>query len=263
MNLLQKVGDVLFLNKIIKYKKSIISNEKENLKVQDMHLEKRSNKFINALKEDNLSFICEIKKASPSKGIIKENFDPVEIASEYSSSGASAISVLTEDKFFLGDLEYLKDLSFIDTPKLRKDFIIDEYQIYQSIHYGADAVLLIANILSEKQLKDYISILGKYNVDALVEVHDLNDLDKAIKSNAKIIGVNNRNLVTFEVSLEVSKELINHIPDDVIKISESGIVDSSDISYIKELGFDGVLIGETLMRAPSIKNKLKEFKSYG
>lgn len=253
----------MFLEKIVNYKKSILPIEKEKLKISDMTLISKSNKFIESLKADGLSFICEVKKASPSKGLIREDFHPLDIAGTYSRGGASAISVLTEDKYFLGSLDYLLDLNQITTPKLRKDFIIDEYQIYQSIHYGADAVLLIACILSQEQLTKYISILSDYNIDALVEVHDRDDLSKALKSGAKIIGVNNRNLKTFEVSLSVSEELIKHIPKHIVKISESGISTGEDITFIKNLGYDGVLIGESLMRSPSVEEKLKELKSYG
>lgn len=253
----------MFLDKIVDYKKRVLEIEKSLMPVEIMKLKKREDKFFNKLSSEEFSLICEIKKASPSKGIIRENFDPIFLADKYENAGADAVSILTEDKYFLGDIKYLKDTEFLQIPRLRKDFIIDEYQIYQSIHYGADAVLLIVRILTEEKLRKYISILESYGISPLVEVHDLREVEIALGCGAKIIGVNNRNLENFEVSLETSKNLIKHIPDDILSISESGIKTSCDIDFLKKIGFNGALIGEALMRSDSIDSKIKEFRGYG
>ena len=253
----------MFLDKIVNYKKRVLEIEKTLMPIEFMKLEKRKDEFFNKLSSDEFSLICEIKKASPSKGIIRENFDPIFLANKYENAGADAVSILTEDKYFLGNIRYLKELEFLKIPKLRKDFIIDEYQIYQSIHYGVDAVLLIVRILTEEKLKKYISILERYGISSLVEVHDLREVEIALRSGAKIIGVNNRNLENFEVSLKISEDLIKHIPDEILSISESGIKTSCDIDFLKEIGFSGGLIGEAFMRSDSIESKIKEFRGYG
>lgn len=216
--------------------------------------------FLEALKSENkLSIIAEVKKASPSKGIISENFDYLRIAKEYEAFGASCISVLTEEDFFLGSDTYLTDIvKEVKIPIIRKDFVVDEYQIYESKLLGASAILLICRILSDNELREFYSIAKDLGMDALVETHDEEEVKRAIKLKPEIIGINNRNLDTFTVSLETSKNLIKLIPEDMIKISESGIFNGEDMGNILDWGFDGVLVGEALMKSNSLKESLQE-----
>ncbi len=218
--------------------------------------------FFGAVKRNGeISIIAEVKKASPSKGVIREEFDPVDIARQYSKAGVQAISVLTEKHFFQGDDEYLRMVRQVaPVPLLRKDFIIDLWQVYQSRVLGADALLLIASILPEDQLKKLIIVSGILGMQSLVEVHDEKELEKSLEAGARIIGINNRNLSTFEVDLETTAKLIDKIPHDRAVVSESGISTAADMKLMKELGVDAVLIGETLMRASSINDKLEELR---
>ena len=218
--------------------------------------------FYNALKKDKqISIIAEVKKASPSKGIIKEDFNPLEIAKKYSEEKVQAISVLTEKNFFLGDEDYLvKIRQNVALPILRKDFIIDLWQVYQSRCLGADAILLIVSILNDEELKKFQIVAEILGMQCLVEVHDREELERALESGAKIIGINNRNLKTFEVDLKTTEKLMNYIPHDRVVVSESGIKTQDDMRYLKDLGVNAVLIGETFMRADSINEKIKEFK---
>ena len=219
-----------------------------------LHLEK-------ALKKDGLSFICECKKASPSKGLIEPDFRYLEIAREYEAAGADCISVLTESKWFLGSDEYLKEIAkTVSIPCIRKDFTVDEYQIYQAKTLGAAAVLLICSILSEEQLGEYIKICDSLGISALVEIHNEKEAGMAVRAGARIIGVNNRNLKDFTVDTANSKKLRDLIPDDIIFVSESGVKSTDDIRVIREIGADAVLIGETLMRADDKKAKLDELR---
>jgi len=193
--------------------------------------------------------VCEIKKASPSKGLIREDFDPAALASAYAEGGACALSVLTERKYFQGEPEYLMQAKRVSgLPVLRKDFLVSAYQIYQSRLLGADCVLLIAAALDNARLSDFIALAGELALDALVEVHDETELERASGCQARIIGVNNRDLGTFEVSLDVSRRLAPLFPDSVIKVSESGISTHEDIKGLEALGYDAVLVGEILMR---------------
>ncbi len=206
--------------------------------------------FENALRTDDIAFICECKKASPSKGLIAPDFPYLEIAKAYESAGADAISVLTEPKWFLGSEIYLKEIAeTVTTPCLRKDFTVDEYMIYEAKLLGASAVLLICAILSEEQIKEYLSVCETLGLSALVEAHDADEVQMAIKSGARIIGVNNRNLKDFSVDTENSKRLREMIPNDVLFVSESGITGPKDVQTLREIGVDAVLVGETLMRA--------------
>ena len=215
-----------------------------------LHLKKHS-------KKDDLSFICECKKASPSKGLIEPDFRYLEIAREYEAAGADCISVLTEPKWFLGSDEYLKEIAkTVSIPCIRKDFTVDEYQIYQAKTLGAAAVLLICSILSEVQLGEYIKICDSLGISALVEIHDEKEAGMAVRAGARIIGVNNRNLKDFTVDTANSRKLRDLIPDDIIFVSESGVKSTDDIRAIREIGADAVLIGETLMRADDKKAKL-------
>lgn len=219
--------------------------------------------FERALKKPDISFICECKKASPSKGIIAEEFPYLDIAAEYEEAGADAISVLTEPKWFLGDDRYLREISSaVNIPCLRKDFVVDEYMIYEAKLLGAEAALLIVSILSEQQIKKYIEICDRLGISALVEAHDEAEVRSALSCGARIIGVNNRNLKDFSVDTENSLRMRKLIPESVIFISESGVRSREDIVRLREGGAGAVLIGELLMRAGDKKAKLHELK-YG
>ncbi len=210
----------------------------------------------------DIAFICECKKASPSKGIIDSEFKYLDIAREYEAAGADCISVLTEPKWFLGDDRYLKEIAeAVSLPCLRKDFTVDEYMIYEAKLLNARAVLLIVSILEEKKLKEYLDICGSLGLSALVEIHDEKEAETALKANARIIGVNNRDLKSFNVDTKNSLRLRDMIPEDVIFVSESGVKTAEDIKALKEAGADAVLIGETMMRASDKKEMLKELKS--
>ena len=202
-----------------------------------------------------------VQKASPSKGLIEPDFRYLEIAREYEAAGADCISVLTEPKWFLGSDEYLKEIAkTVSIPCIRKDFTVDEYQIYQAKTLGAAAVLLICSILSEEQLSKYIKICDSLGISALVEIHNEKEAGMAVRAGARIIGVNNRNLKDFTVDTANSRKLRDLIPDDIIFVSESGVKSTDDIRAICEIGVDAVLIGETLMRADDKKAKLDELR---
>jgi len=206
-----------------------------------------------------VKIIAEVKQASPSRGIIRYDFDPVKIAQIYQESGAVAISVVTDKKYFQGDLEHLthiKDSTAI--PILNKDFIIDEYQLYQARVYGADAVLLIAAILTDDKLRDYLSLSYQLGLNALVEVHTLDELQRALATDAEILGINNRNLKNFQVSTDTTIELAQHIPQNKIKVSESGIANREMILNLQRAGIDAFLIGEALIKERDIGKKLRE-----
>ncbi len=203
-------------------------------------------------KPDDLALIAEVKKASPSAGVIVERFAPMEIAQNYARAGAEAISVLTDEQFFQGKLEYLEQIrSAVSLPLLRKDFILEEVQIIEAAAAGADAILLIVAALDDEQLVRFLASAATYQLDALVEVHTLRELDRALETDAKIIGINNRNLATFEVDLAVTEELSEQVPNGIVLVSESGIKTADDIARIKACGVNAVLIGEALMRAQS------------
>lgn len=218
--------------------------------------------FASALRGNRVQLIAEVKKASPSRGIIRSDFNPTEIAQTYAGNGASAISVLTESKYFQGSLDYLKDirdaLGDKRLPLLRKDFLCDPYQIYESRAYGADGLLLIVVILTPEKLEELLGLAHELNMSCLVEVHNEAELEIALRSQARIIGINNRDLTTFNVDLATTKRLRPLIPQDRIVVSESGIKDSSDMEKLGQWGVDAVLIGESLMSAPNIAAKMKE-----
>lgn len=217
--------------------------------------------FEKALRKEGLSFICECKKASPSKGIIEPDFKYLQIAKEYEMAGADCISVLTEPKWFLGSDEYLREIAeSVSTPCLRKDFTVDEYQIYQARVLGAKAVLLICSILTNEQISKHLEICELLGMSALVEVHSEEEAKIAVSAGAKIIGVNNRNLKDFSVDTDNSRRLRELIPANVLFVSESGVKNADDIAKIREIGADAVLIGETLMRATDKKAKLNELR---
>ncbi len=217
--------------------------------------------FEQALKKEGISFICECKKASPSKGLIAPDFPYLEIAKAYETAGADAISVLTEPKWFLGSDQYLREIAAeVSIPCLRKDFTVDPYMIYEAKVLGASAVLLICSILSEEQLKEYREIADTLGLSALVEAHDEEEIRMALRSGARIIGVNNRNLKDFSVDTENSRRLREMVPSDVLFVSESGVRTPEDVAKLREIGVDAVLIGETLMRAEDKKAKLAELR---
>lgn len=233
----------------------------EELKQQALSLPKGNFAFENTLKKPGISFICECKKASPSKGLIAPDFPYLQIAKEYEAAGANCISVLTEPKWFLGNDEYLKEIAkSVSIPCLRKDFTVDEYMIYEAKVLGASAVLLICSILGEKQIKEYISICDELGLSALIEAHDESEVKMALSAGARVIGVNNRNLRDFSVDTDNSCRLRELIPSDVLFVSESGVSCAKDVEKLREIGADAVLIGETLMRAQDKKAKLDELR---
>ena len=219
-------------------------------------------RFQQALSGEDISFICEVKKASPSKGIIAEDFPYLQIAREYEQSGASAISCLTEPFWFLGRDAYLKEITDqVQIPVLRKDFTIDEYMIYQAKNLGASAILLICAILDDGQLLAWHQLAAELGLSVLTEAHTEEEIDRALKAGAKILGVNNRNLKTFTVDVEQSRKLRSMVPPDILFVSESGIKNHADIQVLRENGTNAVLIGETLMRAADKKAMLDELKN--
>ncbi|MBQ4178216.1 MAG: indole-3-glycerol phosphate synthase TrpC [Elusimicrobia bacterium] len=257
----------MILDDIIAKQKTRIENEKkekdiETLKQEVLSLPSSKNFFFeNSLKNKDFAFICEIKKESPSKGVIVEDFPYTDIAQEYEKAGASAISVLTEPHFFKGNDKYLKDVAdIVNIPVLRKDFIIDEYQIYQAKLIGADAVLLICAVLDESTLKNFINIATSLKLSCLVETHNEEEIKKALNCNAKIIGINNRDLKTFTVDINTSLKLRKFIPENKILISESGIKTAQDIKMLKDAGFNGALIGESMMLSKDKKQFLSELR---
>ena len=217
--------------------------------------------FEEALYDDGMSFICEVKKASPSKGIIAESFDPVGIAKEYEAAGASCISVLTEPTRFLGDIRYLEEIARnVSIPILRKDFVVHPYMIYEAKAAGASAVLLIVSILSEKELREYMGICDELGLSALVEVHDEEEAYIAIRSGARIIGVNNRNLRDFTVDPLNCLRIKSVVPMDRLFVAESGIGRREDIVALEDAGVDAALIGESLMRAEDKRKMLDSLR---
>ncbi|MGN1015219.1 MAG: indole-3-glycerol phosphate synthase TrpC [Butyricicoccus sp.] len=206
--------------------------------------------FEDALRRDGLSFICEVKKASPSKGIISESFPYLDIARDYEQAGADCISCLTEPKWFLGSDKIFTDIrSSVKTPMIRKDFTVDEYQIYQAKRMGADAVLLICSILDTQTISRYLEICDTLGLSALVETHDEAEIQSAVSAGAKIIGVNNRNLKDFSVDFSNAARLRDNIPADCLYVAESGVKNQADVAALRQIGADAVLMGEVLMRA--------------
>ena len=233
----------------------------ELVKAEALALPKGDFAFEKALRKEGISFICECKKASPSKGLIAPDFPYLEIAKEYEAAGADCISVLTEPKWFLGSDEYLKKIaSEVSIPCIRKDFTVDEYMIYEAKILGASAVLLICSILSEEQIREYIGICDELGLSALVETHDEEEVAMAVRAGTRIVGVNNRNLKDFSVDTGNSARLKSLVGDDIIFVSESGVKDGNDVAELRKIGVDAVLVGEALMRASDKKAKLKELR---
>lgn len=221
----------------------------------------RPRNFLKAFHKNRISLIAEIKKASPSAGVIVEKFNPTYLAKVYEESGASALSVLTDEKYFQGKIEYLKQAKDATTiPVLRKDFIIDESQIYEARVGGADAVLLIVRILSDEQLESFMGLAGSLKMKCLVEVHDEAELERALKTEAEIIGVNNRDLDSFEVDFQTTIRLMDKYPElkEKTVVSESGIHSSEQVKALKEKGVSAVLVGESLLKSTDIGEKIRE-----
>ncbi len=239
----------------------------QKAKVSPLNMKKRARpsqnpfSFEKALSGGDLSFICEVKKASPSRGVIVHNFPHVQIAREYEQAGADAVSVLTEPEFFLGSGEFLKDIKKeLSIPVLRKDFIVDEYQIYESAALGADAILLICALLKTESLQAFISAADALGLSCLVEAHDESEIASALAAGARIIGVNNRDLRTFTVDIQNSIRLRPLVPSDRLFVSESGIKTPANITALRKAGVDAVLIGETFMLSKNKKEELDHLK---
>lgn len=248
------------LEEIAEKTKQRIQEEKSRVSVEDFksRIVKNEKSFLDALKKERMSYICEVKKASPSKGLIAPEFPYLKIAKEYEAAGASAISCLTEPYYFQGSDRYLEEItSEVKIPVLRKDFTVDEYMIYQARAFGASAVLLICAILDDVQLKSYRELAESMGMDALVEAHDEREVERALECGAKIVGVNNRDLRTFQVDMANSIRLRKMSPEDVVFVSESGIRTSEDIRRLYNNQVDAVLIGETLMRSEDKKAALE------
>ena len=251
------------LDEIVAHKKKDLEERKATLPL--VELEKRMpplserRSFSRSLKKDGLAIIGEIKKASPSRGVIVPDFDPVDLALEYEEAGVVAISVLTEERYFQGSLgDLLMVRRATSKPLLRKDFLFDEYQLYEARAYGADAILLIVAILEERKL---ISLLEKAQVlglDALVEVRSRSEVEQALSCGATIIGINNRDLKTFQVDLKTTAELSQFVPPDKILVSESGINNAEEVRFVREYGVKAILVGESLLRSGDIRGKVKE-----
>lgn len=253
----------MILDKIVASTRKRVAQEKERqspkeIQVQALAMESRTDfPFEKMLHTDGISFICEVKKASPSKGVIAEDFPYLDIAREYEQAGAGAISVLTEPEFFQGSPRYLQEIRpAVKLPLLRKDFIIDEYQIYQAKILGADAALFICAILDAATLKEYIQLCDRLGLSALVEAHDEAEMQQAVAAGARVIGVNNRNLKDFTVDIENSVRLREKAPAAVAFVAESGIKTRQDVKRLEDSKVNAALIGETLMRSPDKKAML-------
>ncbi len=255
----------MFLDEIVEKKKEELEKylTKSSIETFRERIEQlpKTDSFRNALKKNKISVIAEVKKASPSRGVFKEDFDPVKIALQYQDGEADAISVLTDRSYFMGSLE---DMSKVDRcsdlPILRKDFIIDERQIYEARAFGADAVLIIATILNTERLKVFITLCYELGMDALVEVHTKHDLDRVLECGAEVIGINNRDLNTFQTDLSVTEGLAPMIPSDRTIVSASGIFTRKDVIRLKKAGIDAILVGEAIMTSSDIGQKIRELK---
>lgn len=263
MNILKEIAEKRKLD--IEKRKSAVPFVKIKEKAETLAKEEMENKgkfsfpFQQNLSGVGIHFICEVKKASPSKGMLAEDFPYLDIAKAYEKAGASAISVLTEPEYFLGKDVYLEEIAKnVQIPVLRKDFTIDAYQIYEAKVLGASAILLICSLLSDKELKEFLNIAHELGLSALVEAHDGEEVQKSMAAGAKIIGVNNRDLKTFTVDINNSIRLRKLVPEDILFVSESGIKTDEDIQRLRENGTNAVLIGETLMRCENKEKMLKQ-----
>jgi indole-3-glycerol phosphate synthase len=253
MNILQEIVK----NKIVQIEKEKLKYPLQSLINAEYKVNRVIRDFEGALNGNELSIIAEVKKASPSKGVIDPDFDPIRTAINYEKYGVDAISVLTEKKYFLGNNVYIKEVKEVtSTPILRKDFIIDKYQIYQSVFLEADAILLIAAVLKDK-LKSYYELATSLGLHCLVEVHDRAEIEQSLECGCEIIGINNRDLNDFHVDIHTTEKLMKYIPKNKIVVSESGISSTLDIEYLRSIGASAVLIGESFMRYPE---SVKEFR---
>ena len=256
------------LNEIIEIKKLEVKKLRMKYSKSDFMSEELYHSpaisFIDQLNDSqDISIIAEIKKASPSKGIIREDFNHLKIAQDYFAAGADAVSVLTDEKFFRGSISYLKDIASIKTvPLLRKDFIIDELQVLESKANGADIILLISEILSADQIKELTLAAKEAGLEVLLELHNRNQFDKIDFSANNLIGINNRSLSTFKVDLTITKEIAKYLPKEVFIVSESGITTKEDIAYLKDVGVNSILVGEHLMKSEDIKQSMLELKRW-
>ena len=263
-----KSDDILILDKIVNKKKEQLEHQKKSISIEAWKqiisrpgIHKPLDFYSSITKEKKTCIIAEVKKASPSKGVFIQEYDPAKIAKEYCLCEVDAVSVLTEKYFFLGSEEHLSKVRQASPlPILRKDFIIDVWQIYQSRYIGADAILLIASILNDFELKKFLIVAGMLGLHCIVEVHDRQELERALECGAKIIGINNRNLKTFEVDLKTTESLIKYIPFGVAVVSESGIKTCEDFKRVQDAGVNAVLIGEAFMTAEGIKDKINELR---
>ena len=258
----------MILSRIIEEKRRVI-DEAKRIKSQDQLIREAKSICVRSAFKKNISrphhinLIAEIKKASPSKGILRGDFNPAKIAVTYQANGASAISVLTDERFFEGRLEYIKKIKEnISLPVLRKDFIIDEYQVYETVVAGADALLLIAELLSVNEMIGLYNLAASLGLDVLMEVHNEEDVEKALATDGSIIGINNRDLHTFKIDLSVTQKLIRMLPPNKIKVSESGIRSYEDVMSLKSLGVNAVLIGEAFMEADDIAQRMREIMRF-
>ncbi len=244
-----------------RYEKRIGEKPLSLVKAQALAVQKGTFAFEKALSKKRLAFICEVKKASPSKGLISADFPYLAIARQYEAAGADCISCLTEPKWFLGSDEYLQEIAkTVQIPVLRKDFTVCDYQIYEAKLLGVDAVLLICALLSKQELEEYIDICDALGMSALVEAHDEKEIETAVRAGARVIGVNNRNLRDFSVDTSNAARLRALVPPGVLFVSESGVKTRSDIEKIEKSGANAVLIGETLMKSANIGEKLRELR---
>ena len=252
-----------FLSEIIERKRQRLASAKRNAPLGDFERRSNPHRLRQALLSDRINIIAEFKRRSPSKGVIRADADLEQLARSYEAGGAAAISVLTEEDYFSGSLDDLRQVKkFVDLPALRKDFIFDEYQIYESAAAGADAVLLIVAALDDNQLVSLRKLVeDKLGMDALIEVHTSEEMQRAIACGANLIGVNNRNLHTFEVSLETSLSLAKGAPPGTVLISESGLNNSTDLARLRDAGYHGFLIGESLMRSQNPGAALRDLMS--
>jgi len=251
------------LNKIIAQKREEVEQRKKVVTItylqQRIARQKPALDLALAIKGDHIRLIAEVKQASPSRGMLSPNFNPIELARTYAEGGAAAISVLTEANYFMGSIEHLAEIKeVVGLPLLRKDFIFDLYQVYESRAYGADALLLIAFILSQEQLKELVSLSHNLGLRCLVEVHNEEEVGRAVLSEAEIIGINNRDLTTFTVDITTTHRLRPLIPQERIVVSESGIKTKRDIEKLEKWGVDAVLVGEALVTTRNVQTKMKE-----
>ena len=255
--------DTNLLDEIIAYKRCVVAEAKQRVSPEKLRkqadLTRAPGSLTGRLRAgEDVAVIAEIKRASPSKGVIRENFDPVDIGRTYEKNGAAAISVLTDVKYFRGSDASLKAVSeAVELPVLRKDFVVDPYQIHEARTIGASAVLLIVSVLSKRELSELLTVCRESELDALVEVHTRDEARIALDSGADLVGVNNRNLKTFQTDLRTTFDLIEHLPDNLIVVSESGIETRDDVVRLMDAGVDAVLVGEHLMRHPDVGRKLR------